>query len=335
MTPTLLEPRAGPAVVDELKRDGVLVVERQWGRISWRCVVTLSLKEGAGSACVEVQPHDCAVRTRALDAREAQVIEELLPAEEGIGGALDGSGQGPAFDCGSSLSASQLDRCAQERVRNALSSALGLDEDARYEPDGRDYGGNPTLCDLTLRSSSTLVSGPRTASAPTHRLASPSRQDAHGRRSRRGEVFEASAVATVEPPGGELDARRAERHAPAVAGGSVRLEQLGQVCQLVRAHGANVDVRAHDGTLYRRTRNVARLEERARCDLRACRKWILTRTRSGFRTRSEPDPHVAATGPGAFASRRDEVIGAVLDAERDASEQVCCHYIAQSFMRLT
>jgi hypothetical protein len=39
-----------------------------------------------------------------------------------------------------------------------------------------------------------------------------------------------------------------------------------------------------------------------------------------------PDSYVAATGPGAFANRRDEVIGAVLDAERDAPEQVRCHY---------
>jgi hypothetical protein len=54
------------------------------------------------------------------------------------------------------------------------------------------------------------------------------------------------SIAAAEPTNGELASSSAERHAPAVASRPLTLKQLGQICQVCRAHGPSVNGWDHE-----------------------------------------------------------------------------------------
>jgi hypothetical protein len=146
---------------------------------------------------------------------KAEVFEELLPAEERVRRALDGSGDGPPLDRAGTFAVRQFDRRGHERMRNSSASAALANEDARDEPDGGPLRVDLPSCDLDQCSGRTLVPRPPATGAPADRFTGPSRQDAHRDCAGGRQSFEPPPVSAGDPAGGELGARCAERHAPA------------------------------------------------------------------------------------------------------------------------
>lgn len=157
-----------------------------------------------------------------------------------------GSSKRPAFDGEGTFAAGEFDRGTHERVRHALASVLTPDEEAREKPDAVVLGAFPMSEDLASSADGDGVSRPRTAGAPTDRLASHRGQDPHRRRVDRGHSFEAMPVATTEPTSGELATGQAERHAPAVPSIPLALEQVRKIRQISRSHGPGVDIGSHE-----------------------------------------------------------------------------------------
>ena len=99
----------------------------------------------------KLESHDRPLRTWLVDAAKPQVVEDLLSAEEGIGGLLNLLRERPAFDGERAFSAGQLDRSPHEGVRDPLASVPGPDEEARQKPDTLVLFAGPDLPMTLLR----------------------------------------------------------------------------------------------------------------------------------------------------------------------------------------
>ena len=158
---------------------------------------------------------------------------------------LDSASGQPSIATAPSRRASST-AATHERVGDPSASVLSPDEEAREKPDALVLDAFPTSQDLASSADSNGVPRPRTAGAPTDRLASHRGQDSHRRRVAGGHGFEAMPVAAAEPARGELAAGHAERHAPAVASTPLTLEQVRKIRQVSRPHGPGVDIGSHE-----------------------------------------------------------------------------------------